>query len=474
MLEWMMSQAPLTNAEKKESAARYSVFASAGIAVFKLIAGLMSGSLALLSEAGHALIDLGATIVTWFAVQSSEKPADDDHHYGHGKIEAVAALAETGLLFILAIYVAFEAIQRLISGGNPIEVGWWVIGILVASIIIDFNRWRHLTKIAKETNSIALAADALHFSSDLISSTLVLAGLGLVIAGFPKADSIAALAVAAFILIASWRLGKRTVDTLTDAAPEGASEAIRTALEGTVGIIDIETIRVRPAGATLFVEATVTVPRTLALDRVQAIKDRAVIAIQTALPNSAPVVTARPRIMDDESILVRVILIAAKRRIPVHHVTVQTIGDRLSIGLDVEVDARMSLGAAHQIATKLETAIRADLGPETEVETHIEPLEAQGLVGHDLDAEEVKKIGETLRELSVAIPHIGEVHNTRVRTTERGLVVTLHVRAEAHTSVAEVHAAVDQLEQAARRNYPDIARIVTHAEPKRMRDELLQ
>ncbi|HRJ71311.1 MAG TPA: cation diffusion facilitator family transporter [Terrimicrobiaceae bacterium] len=344
---------------------------------------------------------------------------------------------------------------------------WPVIAVLVASILIDLNRWWHLSRVAEETKSVALAADALHFSSDLISSTLVLVGLGLVAAGFPQADSLAALAVAAFILVAGWRLGRRTVDTLIDAAPEGVRDQIRAALESTSGIISVESVRVRPAGATLFVEATVTVPRLLPLDRVQAIKEQASAAIRAAVPEAEPTVTAEPRAMDDESILERVILIAAKRRTPVHHVTVQTVGGQLSVSLDVEVDGRMSLAAAHQIASKLETAIRSDLGPETEVETHIEPLEAQGLVGADVPENEKAAIEEQIRALALADPLIGEVHSLRARRTDKGLVVSLHVRADPQASVSDVHLAVDRLEHKARSANAEIARIVTHAEPRR-------
>ena len=468
-----MTDTKTDNAARKESAALISIFASAGIAIFKFMAGLMSGSLALMSEAGHALIDLGATILTYFAVKSSEKPADDEHHYGHGKIEAIAALAETGLLIGLACYVLYESIHRLRFGGEAVEVTWLVIGVLVASIIVDLNRWMHLRKVAKETNSVALAADALHFSSDLVSSAMVLVGLGFVYYGFPKADSIAAIAVALFILVAAFELGKRTIDTLLDAAPSGSTEKVRAALEGVTGIISVESVRVRPAGSTMFVDAVVAVPRLLSLDYVENIKRAATDAIKAAMPEAEPSVTAEPRVMDDESILERVILIAAKRRVPVHHVTVQTIGQRLSVSLDVEVDGRMSLAAAHQIASKLEAAIRADLGPETEVETHIEPLEAQGLKGYDVNEDERIAVAQDILDQAKHIDLVTEVHDLRVRRTEKGLVVSLHVRSDPQATVSDVHTAVDRLEHAARAARPEIARIITHAEPRKDREARL-
>lgn len=453
-------------AAKKEWAARISVFASATIAILKAIAGVMSGSLALISEAGHALIDLGATMVTWFAVKSADKPADDEHHYGHGKIEAVAALGETGLLIVLGCYVLYEALHRLWASEAAPVITWPVLAVLVFSILVDFNRWRHLTKVARETNSMALEADALHFSSDLISSTMVLIGLGAVMAGFPWGDAVAAIAVALFILIAGFRLGRRTVDTLIDAAPQGAQEKVAGVLRDINGIIDVLRVRVRPAGSTLFVEALVAVPRLLPLDRVEKIRQAAAEAVQQAIPEAEATIAVEPRAMDDESVLERVILIAAKRRIPVHHVTVQTIGKRLSVSLDLEVDGRMSLAAAHQIASKLEAAIRADLGPETEVETHIEPLEAQGLVGEDVDEAERIEVSAAILEEAKALPDLSQIHDVRVRRTARGLVVSLHLRADPQANVSDVHLIVDELERLARKARPDIARIITHAEPR--------
>ena len=462
-----MAEAATDNATKKERAALISIFASAAIALFKFAAALLSGSLALFSEAGHALIDLGAVVLTWFAVRTAEKPADDEHHYGHGKIEAVAALAETALLIGLALFVLYESIHRLRFGGEPVQLSWIIFAVLLGSIVVDLNRWLHLRRVAKETNSVALAADALHFSSDLVSSVMVLVGLAAVYLGYPKGDSLAAIAVALFILGAAYQLGKRTIDTLLDAAPEGSGETVRDALEGVSGIIDVEKVRVRPAGSTLFVDAVVRVPRTYPLDKVQAIKDEAAAAVRRAMPEAETTITAEPKAMDDESILERVILIAARRRTPVHHVTVQNIGDRLSVSLDVEFDGRMSLAAAHQLASKLEDAIRADLGPTTEVETHIEPLDAQGLRGNDvLEAERIT-VSQQILALADEVANIGEVHDLRVRRTEKGLVVSMHVRADAQATVADVHLAVDQLEHAARAANPDIARIVTHAEPRK-------
>src|SRR4051812_9239539 len=206
----------------KEKAALASIFASALLTLGKLGAGLLTGSLALLSEAGHALLDTGATILTYYALRAAHKPADDEHHYGHGKIEAVAALAETGLLMVLAVGVVYEAVRRLTGlAAEHVDASWVAFAVLGVSIVIDLVRWRSLSKIARETRSDALAADALHFSSDLVGSVCVVLGLVATRMGYPEGDAIAALGVALFIGIAGFRLGRRTIDTLVDAAPKG-------------------------------------------------------------------------------------------------------------------------------------------------------------------------------------------------------------------------------------------------------------
>ena len=206
--------------ESKERVALTSIAASGGLTIAKAVVGLLSGSLALLSEAAHSALDFAATVMTWYAVRISGKPADEEHHYGHGKVESVSALIETGLLFVLSGVVVWEAMKRLAGAeGHAVEATLWAFAVIIASIIIDFFRARLLYRVAEETASAALEADALHFGSDMWSSIAVLIGLAGVALGYPWADSAAAIIVAVFIVIAGWRLGRRTIETLTDTAP---------------------------------------------------------------------------------------------------------------------------------------------------------------------------------------------------------------------------------------------------------------
>ena len=325
--------------------------------------GFLSGSLALLSEAAHSLIDLFATVMTYFAVRISGKPADDEHHYGHGKVESVTALAETALLFVLSGVVIWEAAQRLLGGhGHAVEATLWAFAVIAVSIVVDFFRARLLYRVAHETASEALEADALHFGSDMWSSIAVLIGLGAVAAGYPWADAAAALVVAVFVCLAGWRLGRRTIDTLTDTAPPGAAETITRAAEAVSGVVAVERVRARPVGDKLFVEIVLAVSRSLPLDRVELLKRQAADAIRAALPRAEVSVATAPRALDNESVIERVMVIARNQGLAVHHVTVHDIRGKLSVSLDLEVDRKLPLGGAHDIADRLEEALRERTG----------------------------------------------------------------------------------------------------------------
>jgi cation diffusion facilitator family transporter len=452
---------------EKEKAALVSIAASAGLTAAKAVVGFLTGSLAILSEAGHSLIDLAATVLTYFAVRISGKPADAEHQYGHGKVESVTALAETALLFVLGAGVVFEAAQRLL-GEHTVAVEATPTAFLIvgASIVVDFLRARTLDRVAKRTMSQALEADALHFRSDMVSSIAVLFGLLGVAFGYLQADAAAAIVVAIFIAVAGWRLGRRTIDTLTDTAPAGVSERIAAIARGVPGVVAVERVRARPAGAVLFVELSVGVSRTLPLDRVAAIKERATRAIRAAIPEAEVTIITEPRALDDETVRERVMLIARNRGLAVHHVAVQTIADGLSVSADLEVDGTLALAAAHDIATRLEESIREELGPNVEVETHIEPLPEVFLAGRDAAPARVGAIGEALAALALEVSGLGEMHDVRVRETADGEIVNFHCRLDPAVTVSAAHELVDAVERGLRRRFPTIRRVIGHAEPR--------
>ena len=452
---------------QKEKVALGSIIASAGLTIAKGVVGALTGSLAILSEAAHSLIDLGATVMTYFAIRISGKPADEEHHYGHGKVESITALAETALLFVLSGVVAWEAIQRLLGDqDHVVEASIAAFAVIIVSVVVDFFRARLLNRVAAETASEALEADALHFGSDMWSSLAVLVGLGGVALGFQWADSAAALAVALFVCLAGWRLGRRTIETLTDTAPAGSADTIRRVAARVRGVVAVEGVRARPVGDKLFVEVVAAVSRALPLDRVEALKAHVAQAIRTELPRAEVSVTTAPRALDNETVQERVMVIARNLALAVHHVTVHDIGGRLSVSLDLEVDRKLALGAAHDVADQLEAALREELGPEVEIETHIEPLQPPEAAGREAPPERVRAVEIALAESAAEAGMIGDVHNVRVRETDEGEIVNFHCRVHPVLSVQAVHEKVDEVERALRRRSPAIKRVIGHAEPR--------
>lgn len=451
----------------KQKAALVSIVVTVTLTLAKLAVGLASGSLAILAEAAHGVVDIAATLLTFYAVRLADKPADDDHQYGHGKVESLAALAETAFLFLVSGVVVAEAIRRLLSGAHAVEATPVMALLMVGVIVVDFWRVRIMARIARETGSQALEAGALHFASDMASSAIVLAGLGFVWLGFPQADAIAAIVVALIICVMSLRLGGRTIDALMDAAPRGALSAVTTAAEATSGVVGVSRVRLRSVGAKVFADVKVQVSRTLPLDRVDTIRQATASAIAEAFPQAEADVTAEPVALDDETVMERVHLIARHENLAVHHVTVQHLSGRLAIGLDLEVDGAMTLGSAHEVASRLEEAIRFELGAEVEVDAHIEPLQVEELNGVDCPAHEVEAVAAALTDHAARTNAISDVHNVRVRRTPEGLIVTYHCRAAPHLTVAAAHDAVDAIERQFRIAFADVVRVVGHTEPTR-------
>ncbi len=449
----------------KKSVVIFSFFASLGLTAAKLVAAVLSGSLGVLSEALHGIVDTGATAVTWYAVTYADKPPDKEHHYGHAKAESVAALIETGLLFLMVAWIGKEAVLRLMGEAHVVEISWWVMAVIVVSIIVDYNRSRALRRVAKATSSAALEADALHFSSDMWSSLCVLGGLAGVWMGFARADAIAALMVAGFIAYAAWQLAQKTISNLLDRAPDGATDKVRQHVEETHGVLRLVSLRLRPAGPTMFASVIVEVPRTMPVDDIISLKETLERKIVADYPDADVTVTANPVALDDETVFQRVMLIASRRNLAIHHLNVQEIKGRLAVSFDLEVDGGMSLATAHDQATDLEAAIRAELGPEVEVESHIEPQPDRLLHGKDASSKLTSEIGSALKTLADSEKRLSDVHNVRVRQIEQGLFVHYHCRFQPEETIDVVHAAVDRVENALQERFPKIIRVIAHSEP---------
>ncbi|MBN9586021.1 MAG: cation diffusion facilitator family transporter [Afipia sp. 62-7] len=450
----------------KQQVAAISIIASASMAAVKFVVGVAIGSIALISEALHSSVDLIATIITWIVVKISDKPADAEHHYGHGKLESLSALGVIALLYILAGGIVVEAYGRLREGAPPPVLSALPFVVLVIDIAVNFWRARALHKTAMDTKSQALEADALHFASDVLGSFAVIIGLGLAAFGFDWGDSAAAIAVAVLISVLGLRLGKSTIETLLDRAPDGASEKAEAAIRAIPGVVGVERLRVRMVGPRHFVDATVQVPRTYPIDRIDAIKHRAQDAVTAALHDADLTFTAVPVARNNESVRDRVMVIARNSGLAIHHVTVHDLGEKLTVSIDLEVDGEMPLDRAHDIAHRLEASIREDFGTDVEVDTHIEPLEPELPLGTDSAASRVAEIQQALVRFAADTGAIHDVHNVRVRDTDAGEIVNFHCRAVSSMSVIAVHQNVDAIERALRRAYPTVKRVISHAEPE--------
>jgi len=450
----------------KTRVAMISIFASAAMATAKFVVGIAIGSLALISEALHSSVDVVATVVTWLVVRVSDRPADDEHHYGHGKLESLSALGVIAMLYVLAGGILVESWSRLREGTPPPVLSAVPFVVLAIDIAVNFWRARALHTTARETKSQALAADALHFASDVMGSIAVIIGLVLSGLGYAWGDSAAAIGVAVMISILGLRLGRSTIETLLDRAPDGVSEQAANAIRAVPGVVGVQRLRARMVGATHFIDATVQVPRSFPIDRVEEIKQRAQEAVTRAIGDADLTFTAVPVARDNESVRERIMVIARNSGLAVHHVTVHDLGGRLTVSIDLEVDGDMQLTAAHDIAHGLERNIREDFGWDVEVDTHIEPLEPELPVGTDAAPERVETIRTSLARFA-ADGAIHDIHNVRVRETDAGEIVNFHCRAAPSMSVIKVHENVDEIERALRRAFPSIKRVISHAEPPR-------
>jgi len=448
----------------KSRVAAISVFASASMAVAKLVVGVIIGSLALISEALHSAVDVVATVITWLVVRVSDRPADDEHHFGHGKFESLSALGVIAMLYVLAGGILVGSWSRLSEGAPPPTLSAIPFVVLVVDIAVNFWRARALHRTAQKTRSQALAADALHFASDVLGSIAVIIGLTLTWFGYAWADSVAAIAVAIMIAALGLRLARSTVETLLDRAPEGASEKARAAIRSVPGVVDVGRLRVRMVGATHFIDAIVQVPRTYPIDRVEEVKRRAQAAVKSMLRDADLTFTAEPVALNNESVRERIMVIARNSGLAIHHVTVHDLRGSLIVGIDLEVDADMPLADAHEITRGLERSIREEFGWDVEVDTHIEPLQPELPPGTDAAPDRVEAIRAALQRFA-SDGAINDIHNVRVRNTDAGEVVNFHCRATPTMSVSKVHENVDEIERALRRAFPSVKRVISHAEP---------
>lgn len=454
---------------KKKTVALSSVFASLLLTLFKLIVGVLTGSIGIISEAAHSALDFAAAFITYLAVKISGKPADITHHYGHGKVESVSALIETGLLILTSFWIVYEAMHRLIAKSVEIQVTWYAFAVMIISIVVDISRSTALKKVAKETNSQALEADALHFQSDIYSSAVVIFGLIFVSFGIKGADAIAAIGVALLVLFASYRLGKRTIDVLMDTAPEGLTEKITEITKKVEGVVSLERLRVRPAGHSIFVDMVIAISRKIPLEQVNKITKNIEENIQKLVAGADVVVHIKPIAIKGETIVERVKTLAVNHDISAHNVSFYTVKGKKFISFDLEVDDNLSLDKAHLKASHLEKAIRNELGSDVNINSHIEPIRHDEPRTTDLNAKEVEKIHQVIEKIKGKITEINEFHNISIYNVGGKIQISLHCIFKNKLSLEEAHNFSTKVESLVVESLPNmnIERVVIHVEPNK-------
>jgi cation diffusion facilitator family transporter len=455
----------LTGARARRRTALLNVVAAVALVAVKLATGLITGSLAFVAEAVHSGTDLVAALLTLFAVRVAVRPPDREHHYGHGKAEHLAALGESAFLLLVSLAIAAESLRRLVEGGgHGVETTWWAFAVLGVVIGLDATRAVISRRAAGRYRSAALAANALHFASDLAGTVAVLVGLIFVAAGEPWADAAAALFVAVLVVIAAVRLARQSVDVLMDRSTADADERIRAALAGLAEPVELRRARVRHAAGRSFADLVVAVPSDVGVTQAHATADAVEEEVSRALGGADVVVHVEP---SESTGGLRERATAAASGIPevreVHNVRVMHTADGYELSLHVKLPRELSLTRAHDVVERLERRVRAELPELRSVHTHIEPL-ARTHWGRtpatgDTEAERAA-VEETVREVTGAPPI-----EVSFRDTERGRIVLVTIVLPGEQPLPSAHRHAGEIEEAVRERCPELADVIVHTEP---------
>jgi cation diffusion facilitator family transporter len=446
--------------QAQRKTALWSVVAAVALIALKLGTGLATHSLGLISAAADSGTDLIAALLTFFAVGVAVRPADPGHQYGHGKAEHLAALAEGVILVGASIAIVWRAIDQLVHGSSAVSATWYALLVMGVVICIDVSRTVVSRRAAREYSSPALASNALHFASDLAGSLAVLIGLLVVRVGYPRADAIAALFVAALVLIAAARLMRRNVDVLMDRAPADAEEAARRAIVGVEPPVQLRRLRMRQAAGRVFADVVIGVGYDAAVGQGHAAADAVERAVQSALPEADVVVHVEPMRADDADVRERAH--AAALDVPrvreVHNVSVVSVDSGTELSLHLKLPGDLSLEEAHAIAEQVERAIERAVPEVSSVQTHLEPL------GEEAAGTEVAGDAATVRRIVRSELGIDPAE-LRFVDTDEGLVAYLTLQLGSDT-LADAHADASRVEELIRRERPEITDVVVHTEPR--------
>jgi cation diffusion facilitator family transporter len=458
------------SAQKKRVALR-SMLAAAVMTLLKLAAGIVSGSLGVLSDAAHSGLDLVGAALTYFSVQVSDKPADEDHTYGHGKIENLSAFGEALLMAVSAVWIIWEAMQRIFTHTVELHHSIWPVLVLLTSICVDYWRSRELKQVARRTGSPALATDAFHFASDIWATVAVLAGLGFSWIGLKYgvgwllyADPFAAVVVSLMILRLVLHLGRGTVAVLVDEVPAETRQQLVDEVARVEGVLAVEQARVRRSGASYFADLTLALPRRSTFEHTDELVQAATEAAHRALPNADVVIHTVPREPRTESIFDRVRAVAARNNVSVHELSVQLVKGRLRVEQHVELDENMTLLAAHEFVSAMEAEILHATPEIDAVLTHIES-EPATIELPEQTVELDRTIEQALRAAAKHFPEIKDVHEIQVGRSREHISMSCHCTLPDALPMLRVHEVITGLEDRFKLACPEVYRVTIHPEP---------
>jgi len=471
----MSTKPPIGNADdysrEKQTAALTSIGAAVLLTGLKLTVGIWSGSLGILSEALHSSLDLVAACITYASVRVADKPADLQHPFGHGKIEHLSAFIETGLLIATCAWIVWEAGRRLFFHEVHVEPTLWAFAVMFTSITIDYLRSRALFRVARKHNSQALEADALHFSTDVYSSTVVILGLVMVYLSRQSnlhwlrgADPAAALVVAGIVVYISLRLGKRTVDALVDAAPTGTSALIAEAVARVAGVLSVDRIRTRESGSMLFVDLRLTLSSNISLEHANSVAVVVEGEVHRLFPTADVVIHTTPQEPSSGDVVAKIRAVAHRRNFLVHEVSAYEVNGRIDVHLDLEVDPQLRLAEAHDRSTQLESEIKANLPEVNEVNVHLEPLVAAVESGNAARIDHLA-VERAVEKMARDTPGVLDCHSVEAHQVGGNVVVRLHCTLNPDLPIAKVHDITEMLEFKFRQAFPQMSKITIHAEP---------
>lgn len=448
-----------------------SVYAAALITFAKIAVGGSTHSLGILSEAAHSGLDFMAALITLLSVRVSDRPADAEHQYGHGKIENFSAFLETGLLLLTCVWIVYESVRRLLFHEVHIQPTLWAFVVMFSSMAVDWWRSGRLRKIADKYDSQALEADALHFRTDVWSSAVVILGLALTWVGeryaigwLEKADPVAALFVAAIVVQVSWRLARQTIDALLDAAPAEARASIFNSVSQVEGVLEVDRIRIRRAGNKYFADLSVGLSRRATFQRSEAVARDVTKAVQSVLPGTDVVVRSVPRAAGQENIFDRIRDVASRNNFNIHDVSVQDLRGNLHVELHLELDEHLTLVQAHDVVSRLESEIRSEIPEVATILTHIESEPATIET-----VEQVTRNATLERKLRAIVtrefPQIMDVHDFVFKTVRGLLYLSCHCTMDDDLKLSEVHDVSTALEIRFKQAEPALFKVLIHTEP---------